>query len=73
MEKFSQNSDLRETLLNTGNTTIVEANRFDSDYGIGLSLADHRLWEPENWKAENLMGKALMAVRDALRKINNVE
>ena len=70
MEKFSQNSDLKASLLNTGSTTLVEANRLDSEYGIGLSLADHRLWDPESWKAENLMGKALMAVRDSLRKVD---
>ena len=67
MEKFSQNMDLKEALLRTESTTIVEANKFDGTFGIGLSLGDDMLWDPQNWNGDNLMGKALMCVRDLLK------
>ena len=67
MAKFSQNQTLKEILLATKDTIIVEANKFDTVYGVGLSLGDPELWNENLWKGDNLMGKALVQVRDILK------
>ena len=67
LEKFKQNPLLLSELLATGESVIVEANRFDSKYGIGLSLTDTDVWRPEKWRGDNRMGQALMDVRSQLR------
>jgi len=64
--KFSQNSDLKEYLISTGDKIIVEASPYDNIWGIGLSKEDPNALIPENWKGENLLGFALMEVRDEL-------
>ncbi len=67
MAKFSQNPEMRAVLLATGNKTLVEASPLDRIWGIGLSANDARAFHPPHWRGENLLGKALMAVRDRLR------
>ena len=67
MAKFSQNQTLKEILLATKDTIIAEANKFDTVYGVGLSLGDPELWNENLWKGDNLMGKALVQVRDTLK------
>ncbi|WP_136667263.1 NADAR family protein [Flavobacterium sp. H122] len=65
--KFNQNDELKEFLLNTNERVLVEASPVDSIWGIGLT-ADHEDSEfPEKWKGLNLLGFALMEVRDQLR------
>ena len=67
LHKFSQNEDLKTFLLATGNRIIVEASPVDPIWGIGLPK-DHKDAErPENWRGENLLGFALMEVRDDLK------
>ncbi len=65
--KFSQNSDLREFLLNTGERILVEASPIDPIWGIGLSIDDPDHEKPQKWKGQNLLGFALMKARDLLR------
>lgn len=62
--KFTQNPNLLNKLLNTKGATIVEANPYDQTYGVGLSAFDPNIQDPSKWRGKNLMGKALMAVRD---------
>lgn len=62
--KFSQNPELRNFLLSTENKVIVEASPFDKIWGIGT--AKH-LTDPKEWKGTNLLGFALMEVRDQLK------
>ena len=65
--KFSQNSDLKTFLLNTNDRVIVEASPVDPIWGIGMA-GDHKdVLNPEKWKGLNLLGFALMQVRDELR------
>jgi ribA/ribD-fused uncharacterized protein len=65
--KFSQHPDLRHFLLITGEKVLVEASPVDSIWGIGLSRDDPRATQPAHWPGENLLGFALMQVRDQLR------
>ena len=66
LAKFSQNQRLREFLLGTGNKVLVEASPSDSIWGIGLSETDKRAQNPSSWPGLNLLGFALMAVREQL-------
>ena len=68
MAKFSQNSDLSTFLIATCDTTLAEANQHDSTYGIGLSLKHKDLWDKQKWPRKNLLGNALMKVRQALKE-----
>lgn len=67
LAKFSQNQDQRETLLNTGNRTIVEASPYDTIWGVGIHWTDEKILDEKNWRGQNLLGKALMDVRKTLR------
>ena len=63
IQKFSQNSHLKQLLKNTGNATLVEASPYDTVWGIGLNDKDAKI---KSWRGENLLGKALMEVRKML-------
>ncbi|MBU6955971.1 NADAR family protein [Hahella sp. HN01] len=67
MAKFSQNPDLQETLISTGDYYLVEASPYDKVWGIGMAVEDKGVNDPNNWKGQNLLGEALMNVRAALR------
>ena len=66
IHKFSSNLFLKEYLMNTNSRILVEASPVDPIWGIGLAK-DHRdCRNPEAWRGENLLGFALMEVRDIL-------
>ena len=58
--------ELKSILLETGDRIIVEASPYDRIWGVGLSESDSDLYTG-NWRGQNLLGKALMEVRDKLR------
>lgn len=66
MAKFGQNEDLKTILINTGNTILVEASKYDKIWGIGLSEDDPRAWDEKTWQGLNLLGKILTIVRSKL-------
>jgi len=66
LAKFSQSSTLRAFLLSTGDRVLVEASPVDSIWGIGLAQDDAGAEDPARWKGLNLLGFALMDVRDQL-------
>ena len=68
--KFSQNEDIQKKLLNSGEKILVEASPYDKIYGVGLKWDNDLILDEKNWKGENLLGKALMKVRDILRTQN---
>lgn len=71
--KFSQNRALRDFLLSTGNSVLAEASPFDGIWGIRLSAASSEARDPLKWRGENLLGFALMEVRDELRRVTQYE
>ncbi|MGI9581365.1 NADAR family protein [Chryseobacterium sp. RRHN12] len=66
--KFSQNQKFKDFLLSTGDKVLVEASPYDRIWGIGMLETDHRAENPLLWNGENLLGFALMEVRDELRR-----
>lgn len=67
LHKFTQHADLRGFLLSTANTIIVEASPYDRIWGIGLEAKTPDIENPHTWKGDNLLGFALMEVRDYFR------
>jgi len=65
--KFTQDQRLREYLLSTGDRVLVEASPYDRVWGIGLRDSDPDAKNPTKWRGKNLLGFALMAVREELR------
>ena len=67
LAKFSQNQKLLEYLLGTGDKILVEASPKDTIWGIGLADDASEASNPRLWQGENLLGFALMEVRDMLK------
>lgn len=61
--KFTQNDDLKEALLATRGTTIVEASPYDNIWGIGLKEDDPKAQQRSTWKGKNLLGEILTELR----------
>ncbi|GAA5215006.1 NADAR family protein [Corallincola platygyrae] len=64
--KFSQNPELSQFLLGTGERVLVEASPVDRIWGIGLAADDNAAENPNLWRGLNLLGFALMEVRSRL-------
>lgn len=62
--KFDQHPELGEFLRQTGSRVLVEASPVDRIWGIGLAQGDARASDPNLWNGLNLLGFALMQVRD---------
>ena len=67
LAKFSQQQSLSTFLLSTGNAVLVEASPSDAVWGIGLSESDKSATNPKEWPGENLLGFALVKVRQQLQ------
>jgi ribA/ribD-fused uncharacterized protein len=63
--KFAQHHDLAKFLISTKDAVIVEASPFDKIWGIGTKAHEP---DPAKWNGTNLLGFALMEVRDILNK-----
>jgi ribA/ribD-fused uncharacterized protein len=66
--KFSQNNNLKQFLIQTKHKILVEASPVDTIWGIGLAEDHANAKNPKEWRGENLLGFALMEVRDELIK-----
>lgn len=66
--KFGQNLKLKEYLLSTGDSVIVEASPYDAIWGVKMAMDDGRIQDPRNWQGENLLGFALMETRDQFQQ-----
>lgn len=62
LAKFTQNADLKEQLLKTGDSVLIEGNTWnDTEWGVCRGNGDNKL------------GKILMRIRDELRKKDEEE
>lgn len=66
LEKFGQNDELKKLLLETGDSVLAECAVKDRIWGIGLSMTDPDRLDRACWKGQNLLGYALMMVRETL-------
>lgn len=55
---------LKAILLETGDRVIVEGSAYDPIWGVKIDWQDDRILDQANWQGLNLLGKALMTVRD---------
>ncbi|MFD2721678.1 NADAR family protein [Hymenobacter monticola] len=67
LHKFSQNRELLKFLLSTNDRVLVEASPVDTIWGIGLAADSPDAENPARWQGPNLLGFALMEVRNQLR------
>ena len=67
LAKFGQNDELKRKLLETNGDILAECAVHDKVWGIGLSMKDDRRFDMGEWQGQNLLGFALMMVREALR------
>lgn len=64
--KFSQNPDLLKMLKDTRDALFAECAVKDRIWGIGLSMTDPDRFDRNKWNGQNLLGYALMMVREQL-------
>lgn len=67
-EKFTQNENLKKLLLDTEDSILAEGAVNDRIWGIGLSMKDSNRLEPEKWRGQNLLGYALMMVKNWIKE-----
>ncbi|KAI5357709.1 Putative YbiA-like superfamily protein [Septoria linicola] len=67
MDDRGEAKALKEMLLATGDRELVEASPFDKIWGIGFDAERAVTVSRAQW-GQNLLGKALMKVRDTLRE-----
>ena len=66
LAKFSQNLELKDFLISTSPKVLVEASPVDPVWGIGLASDDPQALDAAQWPGRNLLGFALMEVREQL-------
>ncbi len=66
LHKFQQNPQLKEYLIQTHPRILVEASPVDNIWGIGIAQDNEKIQEVSAWQGLNLLGFALMEVRDLL-------
>lgn len=66
--KFNSNLLFKQCLQLTIGKTIVEASPYDKIWGVGLEDTHTDILNEDKWKGLNLLGKALMEVRDNMFK-----
>lgn len=69
LHKFGQHPQLFDYLLSTGQSIIVEASPRDRIWGIGMGKDNPAAQNPHTWRGLNLLGSALMEVRDVFRDL----
>lgn len=66
LAKFSQNQAMKNFLLSSAPKVLVEASPRDRIWGIGMGKGNSDALDPSKWRGKNLLGFALMEVRDLL-------
>ncbi len=65
---FTQHPDLKEELLKTKGTVLVEASPVNQIWGVGLSEDDPRILNPKEWRGKNYLGEILTILREDIIK-----
>ena len=65
---ITQSPAMKHHLMSTGNKGLAESSPLDPVWGIGLQADDPRAYDPRQWRGKKLLGEALSAVREAIRK-----
>ncbi|CUJ51422.1 Swarming motility protein ybiA [Achromobacter sp. 2789STDY5608633] len=60
--KFKE-PEMKDFLLATAGTRLVEASPYDKIWGVGLAINDPRIRDPGAWQGSNLLGACLEHVR----------
>ena len=63
-QKFKQNPDLKNYLLDTGTKTLVEGS-YDNVWGTGEPLSSKDCLNTTKWKSVGILGCILMKIRDS--------
>lgn len=71
IHKFNQNPAFADYLIKTGERILVEASPVDTIWGIGLSQDGKDIDNIYTWRGLNLLGFALMEVRDFLKEFGH--
>lgn len=71
--KFSQLTKVRQCLLGSGNAILAEASPYDTIWGIGMAEAEAKQGDICDWRGSNLLGFALMQVREELLRLRRYE
>ncbi|KAI1697426.1 N-glycosidase [Ditylenchus destructor] len=66
--KFVQNKVLADRLIKTTNYVLIEANKDDQFWAVGLPVRHASLKNPEAWKGKNMLGQLLMELRERLKQ-----
>lgn len=66
--KFSKNIKLKRYLLGTGEKVLVETSPYDRIWGIGIGKGNEDWKDSNKWLGLNLLGFALMEIRDELKE-----
>lgn len=69
IRKFLAKEELTYFLLGTCTMVLIEASPYDKIWGIGLNKEHPFVNKPSQWLGQNLLGFALMEVREYLREI----
>ena len=65
--KFAQNSDLKNFLLDTKNTKIVECDPKDKFWSCGLEISSAKKQKYHDWRGYNVLGYLLQLTRKELK------
>ena len=66
--KYSQNDELKEKLVKTGNRVLAECAVQDKIWATGISMKDDSRFDMNKWTGQNLLGFATMLVRERIKK-----
>lgn len=65
--KFNQNKLLKNKLLDTKMKSLYEASKYDLIWGIGVDSTQASKITESSYPGKNLLGKALMEIREEIR------
>lgn len=71
--KYSQNINLKDLLLETNGSTLVEASPYDKIWGIGLAEDNPNAADRSKWQGKNWLGEVLTQTRHDLMSNNKNE